>query len=140
MNKYKDIGLKLTPQRLAILDYLDGNFDHPTAEDIYADIREKFPTMSFATVYKTLETLKGKGCLQELTIDKERKHFDPDTGKHHHLICVTCKKIVDIKKEFPIEMPIEDHNNFEVLDTNIEFYGICPVCKKGEHNNGNFQM
>ena len=140
MNKYKDIGLKLTPQRLAILDYLDGNFYHPTAEDIYADIREKFPTMSFATVYKTLETLKGKGCLQELTIDKERKHFDPDTGKHHHLICVTCKKIVDIKKEFPIEMPIEDHNNFEVLDTNIEFYGICPVCKKGEHNNGNFQM
>ena len=140
MNKYKDIGLKLTPQRLAILDYLDGNFYHPTAEDIYADIREKFPTMSFATVYKTLETLKGKGCLQELTIDKARKHFDPDTTRHHHLICITCKKIVDIKKEFPIEMSIEDHNNFEVIDTNIEFYGICPVCKKGEHNNGNFQM
>ena len=130
MNKYKDIGLKLTPQRLAILEYLEDNCSHPTADDIYADIQIKFPTMSFATVYKTLESLKEKGCLQELTIDKERKHFDPDTTRHHHLICVTCKKIVDIYKEFPIEMTIEDQNNFEVLDTNIEFYGICPVCKK----------
>ena len=130
MNKYKDIGLKLTPQRIAILEFLDCNCSHPTADDIYADIQIKFPTMSFATVYKTLESLKEKGCLQELTIDKERKHFDPDTTRHHHLICITCKKIVDIYKEFPIEMTIEDQNNFEVLDTNIEFYGICPVCKK----------
>ena len=68
MKKYKDIGLKLTPQRLAILDYLDKNFDHPTAEDIYADIKDKFPTMSFATVYKTLESLReistGRGRLK----------------------------------------------------------------------------
>jgi len=130
MNKYKDIGIKQTPQRLAILEYIDGNLDHPTAEDIYASIKEKFPTMSLATVYKTLETLKAKGYLHELTIDKERKHFDPDTTRHHHLICIKCKKIVDINKEFPIEMPIEDQNTFEVIDTNIEFYGICPVCKK----------
>ena len=129
MKKYKDIGLKLTPQRLAILDYLDDNVNHPTAEKIYADIKKKFPTMSFATVYKTLESLKEKGCLRELTIDKERKHFDPDTARHHHLICIKCKRIVDIKKEFPIEMPAGDNNTFEVIDTNIEFYGICPGCK-----------
>ena len=134
MKKYKDIGIKLTPQRLAILDYLDGNKSHPTAEGIYADIRERFPTMSFATVYKTLESLKEKGCLQELTIDKERKHFDPDITRHHHLICVKCKKIVDIKKDFPIEIPIGDHNTFEVIDTNIEFYGICPKCKNERRN------
>ncbi|GBE40244.1 peroxide operon regulator [bacterium BMS3Bbin09] len=130
MNKYKDIGLKRTPQRLAIIEYLYDNFDHPTVDDIYADIRVKFPTMSLATVYKTLETLKEKGYLKELTIDKERKHFDPDTTRHYHLICIKCKKIVDVNKEFSIKIPIGDHNNFEVIDTNIEFYGICPVCKK----------
>jgi len=134
MKKYKDIGLKLTPQRLAIFDYLDGNCDHPTADDIYDYIKEQFPTMSFATIYKTLESLKEKGCLQELTIDKERKHFDPDTGKHHHLICIKCKKIVDVKKDFPIEMPIGEHNSFELIDTNIEFYGICPECKNERRN------
>ena len=129
MNKYKDIGLKQTPQRLAIFEYLDDNFNHPTAEDVYAGIRDKFPTMSLATVYKTLETLKTKGYLQELTIDKERKHFDPDTTRHHHLICIKCKKIVDIKREFPVVIPVEHKGSFEIIDTNIEFYGICPVCK-----------
>lgn len=129
MKKYKDIGLKLTPQRIAILEYLDGNRSHPTVEKIYDDIKKKFPTMSLATVYKTLETLKEKGCLQELSIDKERKHFDPDTTHHHHLICIRCKKIVDIKKDFPVEIPDEHKDAFEITDTNIEFYGICPKCK-----------
>lgn len=124
----------MTPQRLAIMEYLDGNCDHPTAEKIYEAIRERFPTMSLATVYKTLETLKENECLQELTIDRERKHFDPDTGKHHHLICIKCKRIVDIKKDFPIEVPIGEHNSFEVIDTNIEFFGICPECKKERRN------
>lgn len=128
MNKYKDIGLKQTPQRLAILEYLDGNINHPTVDDVYTDIKVKFPTMSLATVYKTLETLKAKRYLRELTIDKERKHFDPDTSRHHHLICIKCKKIVDIKKEFPVEIPDEHKASFEITDTNIEFYGICPVC------------
>ncbi len=130
IDKYKGIKLKLTPQRIAILDYFDNNFDHPTAENVHTDIKKKFPTMSLATVYKTLDTLKEKGYLKELTIDKERKHFDPDTTQHHHLICTKCKKIVDIKKEFPIEIPIGDHNTFEIINTNIEFYGICPKCKE----------
>lgn len=130
MNKYKNIGLKQTPQRLAIIEYLDGNCNHPTVDDVYTDIKVKFPTMSLATVYKTLETLKAKGYLQEITIDKERKHFDPDTSQHHHLICIKCKKIIDIKKEFPVEIPDEYKDSFEITDTNIEFYGICPVCKK----------
>ncbi len=51
MERYRETGLKLTPQRLAILEYLDGNTSHPSAEDIYISVKEKFPTMSFATVY-----------------------------------------------------------------------------------------
>ncbi|MBT9168785.1 MAG: Peroxide operon regulator [Syntrophomonadaceae bacterium] len=67
MEKYKDIGLKLTPQRLAILDCLDGNKEHPSAEDIYKDVSKRFPTMSFATVYNTLEALRQRGGILELT-------------------------------------------------------------------------
>lgn len=129
MKKYKDIGLKLTPQRLAIFKYLEGNIDHPTADKIYNDIKKDFSTMSLATVYKTLDTMKEKGYLQELTIDKDRKHYDPDTAQHHHLICIKCKKIVDIKKDFSIEVPDEYKGSFELTGTNIEFYGICPECK-----------
>ena len=56
--KYRNVGLKLTPQRLAILNYLEGNKEHPSAEDVYKAVSRKFPTMSLATVYNTLESLK----------------------------------------------------------------------------------
>ena len=77
MMKYKELGMKLTPQRLSILSYLDGNREHPTAEDIYRKVSRKFPTMSLATVYNTLETLKRQGMLTEITIDPDKRHFDP---------------------------------------------------------------
>ena len=137
MIEFKDIGLKPTPQRVAIIEYLDGNKNHPSAEDIFGELKKKYPMISFATVYKTLEALKNRGLLREIMIDRERKHFDPDTSHHHHIICIGCKRIVDIQSDFSIEIPDEQKNQFEVLDSEIEFYGICPNCKKkGEHENG----
>lgn len=128
MNKYKEMGIKLTPQRIAILDYLDGNGAHPSAEDIYRAVSEKHPTMSFATVYNTLETLREKGKLIELTIDFDKKRFDPETRPHHHLICRKCKKIVDINEEYSLEIPEDKTGGFQVTGNHIEFYGFCMNC------------
>ncbi|MDI6729153.1 MAG: Fur family transcriptional regulator [Thermodesulfovibrionales bacterium] len=130
MEKYKDTGLKLTPQRLAILNYLDGNKEHPSAEDIYRAVLKRFPTMSFATVYNTLETLRQRGGLLELTIDPDKKRFDPNTEHHHHLICVKCKRIVDIHGDYKLPIPNGERAGFEIIGNHIEFYGICPKCKK----------
>lgn len=127
--KHRAKGIKLTPQRLAILEYLDGNKNHPSAETIYKAVRRMFPMMSFATVYKTLETLKHKGDIRELTIDPIKRRYDPDTKPHHHLICVTCKKIVDIETELPVSIPDEAKEGFEVTGNHVEFYGICSDCK-----------
>ncbi len=129
MERYKDLGLKLTPQRLAILDYLDGNKSHPSAEDIYRSISRRFPTMSFATVYNTLEALKRNRWILELTIDPARKRFDPNTKPHHHLICVRCKSIVDLHQDYRVDIPKEKRNGFELIGNHIEFYGVCPKCK-----------
>lgn len=137
MEKYRHIGLKLTPQRLAILQYLEGNTSHPSAEMIYGVVRKLYPMMSFATVYKTIEVLKKSGHLLELKIDSERRRYDPETGQHHHLICVNCKMISDIHKDFPIEIPAEEKESFDIIGNHIEFYGICPECKqKGGNKNG----
>jgi len=130
IEKYKEIGLKLTPQRLAILRYLEGNTAHPAAEDIYKAVSVQFPTMSFATVYKTIGTLCKKGCLTELTIDPDKKRFDPNTKHHHHLICVSCKKVVDVKKHFSLELPNDVRDNFKITGNHIEFYGVCSDCGK----------
>jgi len=128
-DKYRGTGLKLTPQRLEILEYLDGNTSHPTAEDIYSAIKQKFPMISLATIYKTMDTLKEKGYVQELTIDRERRHFDPDCSQHHHLICTTCRKIADITHEFLLDIPDDQKSGFDITGSHIEFYGICPDCK-----------
>ncbi|MBI5180761.1 MAG: transcriptional repressor [Nitrospirae bacterium] len=129
IKKYREKGLKQTPQRLAILGFLDGNTDHPSAEDIYNAVSKRFPTMSFATVYNTLERLKQRGELLELTINAEKKHFDPNTKPHHHLMCIECKKIVDIFSDFKLEVPVTDKKGFEIIANHIGFYGVCPRCK-----------
>jgi Fur family transcriptional regulator, peroxide stress response regulator len=129
MQKFKDIGLKLTPQRLAILDFLEGNTSHPSAEDIFRVVSAKFPTMSFATVYNTLDTLREKGYIMELTIDPDKKRFDPCTDRHHHLICSSCRRGMDVHLEFGIDLPDNLNGDFTITGNHIEFYGICPACR-----------
>lgn len=129
MEKYRHLQLKLTPQRLAILKYLEGNKLHPSAEDIYKAVTREFPTMSFATVYNTLEALKSKGNVQELKIDSGKKRYDPDTSKHHHIICTKCRHIVDIFRDFRITLPDNLANGYDVTSNSIEFFGICEKCR-----------
>ena len=121
---------KRTPQRLAIMEYLEGNKSHPSAEDIYRVVSKKHQSMSFATVYNTLNTLTEAGSLRELTIDPERKRYDPDTSGHHHFICVLCDAIVDIPREVGVALPKEMAEQFTVLGTKVQFYGYCPACEK----------
>jgi Fur family peroxide stress response transcriptional regulator len=123
MQKYRDSGLKLTPQRLAILEYLDGNKEHPSAEDVYKAVSKKFPTMSLATVYNTLMTLKQRGLVRELTMDPVKMRFDPQPTPHHHLICMDCRKIIDIHRRFKINLAEMEQEGFEIVGNHIEGKG-----------------
>lgn len=134
MEKYKNLGLKLTPQRLAILKFLEGNKEHPSADDIYKAISKQFPTMSLATVYNTLESLRRHGQIMELNFDPFKKRFDPNPKPHHHVICIRCQKIVDVQNEFSLKIPEIESEEFEILGNHIEFYGICSKCKDKKSN------
>ena len=118
---------------MAILAYLEGNKSHPSASDIYKSIFDKFPTMSFATVYNTMETLKEKGVVVELSIDPDKKRFDPNTTPHHHLLCIRCKTIKDIFEKFPLALPESEQYDFDIIGNHVDFYGICPQCKGAEN-------
>ncbi|WP_038055889.1 Fur family transcriptional regulator [Thermodesulfobacterium hydrogeniphilum] len=124
---YKSLGLKLTPQRLAIIEYLEGNKEHPSAEDIYNALKPKFPSMSFATVYNTLEILVKKGLIKELNVESTRKRFDPSTHPHH-FFCKRCKKVIDVDNQINISVP-EQLKGFDIEDIQIIFYGLCSECK-----------
>jgi Fur family peroxide stress response transcriptional regulator len=132
LERDKETGRKLkrTPQRLAILEYLEGNTTHPSADEIYRSVSKKYQSMSFATVYNTLNALTRKGVLRELTIDPERKRYDPDTSCHHHFICVICGKIFDVPEEIRVDLPKVIQENFIVEGHHIEFHGYCPTCRK----------
>ncbi len=103
---------KRTPQRLAILDYLEGNTSHPSAEDIYRAVSKRYQSLSVATVYNTVNTLAKTGALRELTIDPERKRYDPDTSGHHHLICALCGMIVDVPEGIAVDLPVDSARDF----------------------------
>jgi Fur family peroxide stress response transcriptional regulator len=128
MEDFREIGFKLTPQRLAVLEFLKGNTSHPSAEDIFRETKKRFPTMSFATVYNILEALKKRGKIKELNIDPERKRYDPNTSHHHHCICTSCNKVLDVQTSFDLTVPDEIKDSFEVSENHIEFYGTCSDC------------
>ncbi len=123
-------GFKRTSQRLAILDYLEGNTLHPSAEDVYRAVTKKYCSLSFATVYNTLNTLAQSGAVRELTLDPERKRYDPNTEPHHHLICVTCKKVIDVFEDVTVGMPKRIEKEFSIFGNHVEFYGRCSFCRK----------
>lgn len=123
-------GMKITPQRLMIFKILENNTSHPSAEEVYKRVKKIYPTVSFTTIYKTLETLRDMGEITELTIDEDRKHYDPNTNTHHHLICSVCKKILDIFEDFSshIKLPDSLKNDFTISGHQISFHGTCKEC------------
>lgn len=131
IKKYKSKGLKLTPQRLAILRFLEGNTSHPTAEEIYSEIKKDHPTVSFATVYNTIEALKSRGLVSEITIDPQRKHFDPNPAPHHHIICTACNRISDVMADYSgtLTPPADILDEFIVTGNHVDFFGVCAVCR-----------
>lgn len=127
--RYRNAGFKLTPQRLAILSYLEGNTAHPSAEEVYRFVSKQFPTMSFATVYNTLEMLRKRGMVQELSLEPGKKRFDPDAKPHHHIVCLGCRNVVDVHAAIEPGIPERSAEGFEVRGSHIAFYGYCSSCR-----------
>lgn len=128
----KGSGVRITPQRHAILEYLIGSMSHPTADDIYKALEGKFPNMSVATVYNNLRVFREVGLVKELTYGDSSSRFDCDISNHYHIICEVCGKIVDF--HYPgldeVETLAEHVTGFEVSHHRMELYGTCSECKK----------
>src|SRR6266496_2316352 len=89
-------GLKLTPQRMAIVKELAGDETHPTAQEIFERLQPSLPTMSFATVYNTLDALSSAGLCVALSLSPGSGRFDPNMSPHHHAVCDACGGVRDV--------------------------------------------
>ena len=129
VKKFRERGLKITPQRLSIFNLLHGNKNHPSAEDVYHEILKVHPSISFTTVYKTLQTLRDMGEVQELSIDPERAHYDPDISEHAHTFCRSCRRIRDLENTLDSPVLVKLPDNFEVHNVQIHAVGLCEQCR-----------
>lgn len=127
---FKEKKLKLTPQRLAVYNYLVNTDTHPSAETIYNALQTDYPTMSLATVYKALKTLTEVGFIQELNVGEGNFRYDGNPVTHPHLQCIKCEKVADFD-DFSLDylnQEAEKHSSFKILSHQIYFYGVCPDC------------
>src|SRR5687767_6338926 len=89
-------GLKLTPQRMAIVRELAADPTHPTAQELFDRLKGALPTMSFATVYNTLDALATAGLCEALSLSPGAARFDPNMAAHHHAVCDVCGLVRDV--------------------------------------------
>jgi Fur family transcriptional regulator, peroxide stress response regulator len=122
-------GLRMTPQRRAIVDYLASTQHHPTAEEIYNLVNARFPMTSRSTVYNTLTFLKDAGLVQELCEDGIRR-FDPNLGPHHHFICRQCGKVEDVEADRTEQLVPRGLPGARLVEAvEITFRGLCEACR-----------
>ncbi len=130
VSSLRDEGFRITPQRIAIVDYLLNTEDHPSAEHIHKVIQKKYPMVSLSTVYKTLDLLKEKKLVNEIEVEGEAR-FDAHTDTHLNLVCMKCGKIEDIDEDSlkEIQSRAAKKSKYLILKGNFELYGYCNDCK-----------
>ena len=118
-------GLKVTPQRQLLFRLLDGNDEHPTAEQLYAEASDRMPGISLRTVYSTLTDLADMGELSALTLGAGATRFDPNVDDHHHAICDRCGEISDVYVDGAHDLDVRGLDGFAPESAAIVFRGTC---------------
>lgn len=135
--KLQEKGYKLTTQRRAIINAIvDNHEEHLSCDEIYNIVRDDYPELGIATVYRTLQLFEKLNIVYRLNFDDGCSRYELTTGSeshhHHHLICLSCGKVSEVKIDLldALEEEIENEGQFTIVDHNVKFYGYCNGCKK----------
>jgi Fur family transcriptional regulator, peroxide stress response regulator len=125
-------GLAITPQRVAVMRVLVTSGDHPRAETVFAKVRKEYPNISLATVHRTLETLCAIGEARKVTPLHDSARYDGNTARHHHVVCVRCRKIRDLDAPEFNDLLRGRHNlgDFQLLGCSVEVQALCKECRE----------
>jgi Fe2+ or Zn2+ uptake regulation protein len=124
-------GQRYTEQRAAVFRFLLGTEAHPTADEVFLNVRGVVPGISLATVYKSLETLVGCGLATKLTYGDGCARYDGRTDDHHHLRCVQCGQVADLPGRVDateVDRLQSNTRGFRVTGYRLELTGYCPTC------------
>jgi len=121
---------RLTPQRRAILEAIQASDQHPTAAQIYVQVKASHPRVAFGTVYKALDLLSRTGQILQLEFGDGASRYDRRTDSHDHAICTACGRLVDLDIQLPAEMDrrASRASGFRIRQHSTQFFGLCPEC------------
>ena len=125
-------GLRVTSQRALILEIVRRGQGHLDADEVYRLAREKQPRLSLSTVYRTLQTMKKAGLVDEVHFDEAHHHYELKTSaEHHHLVCLGCGRIIEFDYDLvrQIEENVLEAKEFNITGTEFHINGYCAECK-----------
>jgi Fur family peroxide stress response transcriptional regulator len=128
---FRGRGVRCTPQRYTILNYLSRNPRHPTAQQICKAINRKDPRASLATVYKSLRAMASAGLIREVTLEGPAARFESNMAKHHHFVCERCGRVEDV--EWFAVPALAQRNRLgrrTLRDYEVLMRGLCSSCSQ----------
>jgi len=128
--QFRAKGVPLTHQRLAVYEELSARHDHPSAESLYETLKKDYPSLSLATVYKTLQTLHAMGMVARVDSPTAQARYDAIVDTHHHAVCTSCGRIEDLFDPRLDALPSPKAEGFQVSGHSVHFHGLCAKCAK----------
>lgn len=129
----RERGQRVTPQRMAVIEEFLTRRDHPSVEQIYRSVSERFSMMAVSTVYDTLRLLVELGEAVEVSAGGSETRYDPVTGDHCHLICTQCKQVIDLDMPGDAEAKLSpaavERVGFAAERVIVQAYGLCAQCR-----------
>lgn len=125
--------IKPSYQRIKILQYINENLNHPTIDNIFNSLIKEIPTLSKATVYNTMELLKGASLVKVINIENNETRYDSKVHNHGHFKCESCGTIYDFEVDID-NLVVKSLEYFKINDKNIYFKGICAKCQEKNKN------
>jgi Fur family peroxide stress response transcriptional regulator len=127
----RENGIPLTQQRIEVYKILVGSEEHPSPEMIYGRLKNKFPTLSLATVYKNLKVLTGMGFAKKINPLSDHARYDGDIRQHSHFICLSCRRVEDVHFEELERVQIRDlpDSGHVITAKTVVYMGICKTCQ-----------
>lgn len=131
IKELKEKGYRLTPQRMMVVEVLHGGAQHISVEEIYEQIRAKYPYANISTVYRTLDLLKELNLVTETELGDGKVRYHPaDKGHHHHLICQRCGAIIDLSEDVlsGLKSKLLSEYGFQADLRHLAVFGLCSGC------------
>jgi Fur family peroxide stress response transcriptional regulator len=137
VQSFRELGIRVTAQRIAVAEALADSTDHPTAQLLYDRVHARFPQITLGTIYNALALLEEKGFVQALTFENATR-YDTNITPHANLVCVDCGRIVDVNDEDGMVKRLGENvtaaSGFDLISQRVDFYGTCPDCRRSPGN------